>query len=205
MKIIVGLGNPGRQYAGTRHNVGWRLLDALAVRLGLAGEPSDFDRLSRQRFQALTLDASVDLPAGGSQKVLLLKPQTYMNLSGQAVAAAANFYQVPPEHLLVVLDDMALPVGRLRLRAGGSHGGHNGLRDIERALGTSQYPRLRLGIGAAPPGVAWQDYVLAALTRQQQHELEPAVERGVAAAWTWLQDGIAAAMNRFNVKETDET
>lgn len=205
MKIIVGLGNPGRQYAGTRHNVGWRLLDALAVRLGLAGEASDFDRLSRQRFQALTLDASVALAAGGSQKVLLLKPQTYMNLSGQAVAAAANFYQVPPEHLLVVLDDMALPAGRLRLRASGSHGGHNGLRDIERALGTSQYPRLRLGIGAAPPGVAWQDYVLAPLTRQQQHELEPAVERGVAAACMWLQDGIVAAMNRFNVKETDET
>jgi len=149
MKLVVGLGNPGKEYAGTRHNIGFEVVDHLAARLGFVGSPSEFDRQARSKFDGLALDGAVYLPGGGGGKVLLLKPATYMNLSGRSVQAAMAFYQLAPADVLVVLDDLALPAGKIRLRPGGSDGGHNGLKDIERALGTSQYPRLRVGVQAS--------------------------------------------------------
>jgi peptidyl-tRNA hydrolase, PTH1 family len=146
----------------------------------------------------LALDGLMPLPSGQQEKLVLLKPMTYMNLSGRAVQAASGFYQLPPADIMIVLDDLALPCGRLRLRRGGSDGGHNGLRDIQRALGTSQYPRLRLGIDPPPPRVPGRDYVLSRFTPEQAKALEPAIARASAALATWIEKGIDAAMNQFN-------
>jgi PTH1 family peptidyl-tRNA hydrolase len=197
MKLIVGLGNPGREYVGSRHNVGWEALDGLARRLGWTSSAGDFERLGRSRFDGIALDGTIS-PAGGSEKLMLLKPLTYMNLSGRALKAAASFHQVAVGDMLVVLDDLALPTGRIRLRAGGSSGGHNGLKDIERALGTNQYPRLRIGLDAPPPRVPPKDYVLGRFSGEQRAALEPAFERSVEAMLIWMEKGIEAAMNVFN-------
>src|SRR4051812_10053293 len=137
MRLIVGLGNPGREYVGTRHNVGFEVLDQFASRLGWIGSPGDFDRMAKSKFDGLALDGSATLSGGGSEKVLLLKPTTFMNLSGRSVQAAMAFYQLAPADVMIVLDDLALPCGKLRIRANGSDGGHNGLKDIQRALGTN--------------------------------------------------------------------
>ena len=202
MKLIVGLGNPGREYVGTRHNIGWEVVDHLAARLGWVGSPAEFDRQARSKFEGLSLDGAVSLPtAGGSEKLLLLKPTTYMNLSGRSVQAAMAFYQLTPADVMVVLDDLALPCGKLRIRGGGSSGGHNGLRDIERALGTSQYPRLRVGIDAPPPRVAGRDYVLGRFGEDQRKAIDPAVRRAGDALITWIDKGINPAMAQFNAGE----
>jgi peptidyl-tRNA hydrolase, PTH1 family len=195
MKLVVGLGNPGSQYAGTRHNVGFEAIDALAMKLGWISRPGDFDSLARSKFDALALDGNA-----GGEKVLLLKPLTFMNLSGQAVQAAMAFYQLMPKEIVIVLDDLALPCGKIRLRGGGSSGGHNGLRDIERVLGTDQYPRLRLGIDPAPPRIAGRDYVLGRFTPEQRKLLDPAVKRAADAIVMWMEKGTEAAMNVFNVE-----
>lgn len=197
MKLVVGLGNPGSQYAGTRHNIGWEVLDHLAQRLGWIRGGDEFNRVARSKFNGLALDGTVEL-GGAGDKLLLLKPTTYMNQSGQSVQAAAAFYQLSPADLMVVLDDLALPCGKIRLRAGGSNGGHNGLRDIERALGTDQYPRLRIGIDPAPPRVPGRDYVLGRFTEAQRNQIDPAIERAGSAVLRWMKEGIAAAMNQFN-------
>lgn len=199
MKLIVGLGNPGRQYVGTRHNIGFEAVDALAGRLGWISREGDFERLGRTAFDGLTLDGV--MPLGANEKLILLKPMTYMNLSGKAVAAAVNFYQLPLADLMVVLDDMALPAGKLRMRPGGSSGGHNGLSDIERMLGTSKYPRLRIGIDAPPPMMEGRDYVLGKFTSEQRKAIEPAIERAGAALTTWIDKGIEAAMSQFNADD----
>ena len=198
MKLIVGLGNPGREYVGTRHNIGFEVLDAFARRAGWAFGPGDYDRLAKTKFDGLALDGTVSLPSGGTEKVLLLKPMTYMNLSGRAVQAAMAFYQLTPADVMVVLDDLALPCGKLRLRPGGSDGGHNGLKDIQRALGTTQYPRLRVGVDAPPPRVAGRDYVLGKFSDEQRKSVDPAVKRSVDALLTWVDKGMTAAMNQFN-------
>lgn len=197
MKIVVGLGNPGPTYVGTRHNVGFDVVDELAVRLGWVRSGDEFDRLARSRFDALALDGVLTTSAG-QEKLLLLKPQTFMNLSGRTVAEAVRFFQCPLSDLLVVLDDMALPCGTLRLRADGSSGGHNGLKDIERALGTSAYPRLRVGIDGPPPRIPGRDYVLQRFTPEQAARVKPAVVRAASAVVTWADRGIVAAMNQFN-------
>ena len=199
MKLVVGLGNPGREYVGTRHNVGFEVIDVLAERTGLAGA-GEFDRTARSRFDGLTVDGTVTF-RWGSEKVLLLKPLTFMNLSGKSVQAAMAFYQLAPSDLLVVLDDLALPCGKLRLRAGGSSGGHNGLKDIERALSTSQYPRLRLGIDAPPPMMDGRDYVLGRFSPDQRRSIDPAIARAAEAAQVWIEKGTNAAMNVFNADE----
>jgi PTH1 family peptidyl-tRNA hydrolase len=195
MKLVVGLGNPERSYNGTRHNVGFEVVDQLANRLGWT-RPGDFDRVAKTKFDGLAFDGVV-----GNEKLVLLKPTTYMNLSGRSVQAAMAFYQLSPKDIMVVLDDLALPVGRLRLRGSGSSGGHNGLKDIERALGTSEYPRLRIGIDPAPPRVAGRDYVLGKFTPEQRQLLEPTLGRACGAIVTWIDKGIEAAMNQFNVAE----
>src|SRR5688572_19840894 len=178
MKLIVGLGNPGRQYVGTRHNIGWEVVDNLAARLGWIGKPAEFDRVARSNFEGLTLDGTVSLHStGGTEKLLLLKPTTYMNLSGRSVQSAMAFYQLAPADVMVVVDELALPCGRLRLRSGGSSGGHNGLKDVERALGTGEYPRLRVGIDPPPERVPGRDYVLGKFTEDQRKKIDPAIER----------------------------
>jgi PTH1 family peptidyl-tRNA hydrolase len=195
MKLLVGLGNPGSQYAGTRHNVGFEVVDALATRLNWISRPEQFDTQARTKFDGLVLDGSV-----GSEKLMLLKPVTFMNASGRAVQAAMAFYQLTPPDVLIVLDDLALPCGRIRLRPGGSSGGHNGLKDIEQALATDQYPRLRLGIDAAPAKMAGRDYVLGKFSTEQRKLLEPAIDRAVAASVMWIEKGIEPAMSLFNAE-----
>jgi PTH1 family peptidyl-tRNA hydrolase len=198
MKLIAGLGNPGAEYVGTRHNVGFAVIDALASRLGLTSA-GEFARVARKKFEGLALDGTVESSeAGGSEKVLLLQPMTYMNDSGRSVQAALAFYRLTPADLLVISDDVALPAGRIRLRADGSAGGHNGLADIERALAGDQYPRLRVGIDAPPvPGVQ-RDYVLGRISQAQRPLIDQAIARAVDAVLVWVQQGIGAAMNQFN-------
>src|SRR2546421_344476 len=132
MHLVIGLGNPGREYLGSRHNVGFEVLDLLAGRLAWTSGPNDFERMAKAKFDGLALDGRATQAGGGSERLLLLKPMTYMNLSGRSVQAAMSFYDVSPADVLIVLDDIALPCGKLRLRPAGSSGGHNGLRDIER-------------------------------------------------------------------------
>lgn len=204
MRIIVGLGNPGREYVGTRHNVGFDLVDVLSRRLGWTFAAGEFERLAKNKFDSLALDGPATLPGGGSDKLMLLKPLTYMNVSGRAVQAAMAFYGLSPADVLIVLDDIALPCGKLRLRAGGSSGGHNGLKDIERALGTTQYPRLRIGIDPPPPRHPQKDYVLGRFTDEQRRRIDPALDRAADAALVWTESGIQTAMNRFNAEEKDE-
>ena len=203
MKIIVGLGNPGREYVGTRHNVGFEVIDAIARKLGWTFGPDEFDRVAKTKFDGLAMDGAIQLASGESEKLLLLKPMTYMNLSGRSVQAAKAFYQVTSADLMVVLDDLALPAGKIRLRASGSDGGHNGLRDIQRMLGTSQYPRLRIGIDPPPPRVPGRDYVLGRFSEEQRQRLDPGIGRSADAVLTWVEKGINVAMNQFNA-EADE-
>jgi peptidyl-tRNA hydrolase, PTH1 family len=201
MRIIVGLGNPGREYAGTRHNVGFEVIDRLAARFGWIARADEFDRLARGRFDGLAMDGTTG--PGQEQRLMLLKPMTYMNRSGGAVRAAMDFYRLEPAQLLVVLDDLALPAGRIRLRSGGSSGGHNGLRDIEQALGTNDYPRLRIGIDPPPQFVPGKDYVLGRFTEAQRQAIEPALDRAADAAMVWIVQGIEPAMNRFNATSVE--
>lgn len=185
MKLIVGLGNPGSQYAQTRHNAGFMVADRLAVRHGLSG--------ARTRFHAGVLEGPV-----AGQRCLLMQPMTYMNRSGLAVGEAAAFYKIDPRDILIVVDDVALPLGRLRLRGEGSAGGHNGLIDIQRALGTAAYPRLRIGIDSATGRMAQKDYVLGRFTESQRDELGPAIERACDGIESWLREGLEKTMSLFN-------
>ena len=196
MKLVVGLGNPGSEYHGTRHNIGFQVIDRFAAKLG-------WPEVNRKRFDGLTIDGNVET-SGGTEKVLLLKPLTFMNLSGNAVQAAMSFYQLMPKDIVIVVDDLALPCGCLRLRGAGSSGSHNGLRDIERALGTSEYPRLRIGIDPAPPPMHGKDYVLGRFTTEQRKLLEPAIDRACGAILTWIDKGIESAMSQFNAEEKEE-
>ncbi len=201
MKLVIGLGNPGREYVGTRHNVGFEVVEQLASRLGWIGNGEQFNTMARNKFDALTLDGVVSLAGGGSEKLLLVKPMTFMNLSGRSVQAAMSFYQLTPADIMIALDDIALPCGKIRIRAGGSSGGHNGLKDIERALSTSQYPRLRIGIDPPPPRVPQVDYVLGRFTPEQRKGVEPALGRAAGAVLTWIDKGIEPAMSQFNAEE----
>ena len=184
MKLIVGLGNPGPEYANTRHNAGFLAAEAIARRHGLIGV--------RQKFHAGVLEGPV-----AGHKVMLMQPLTYMNRSGLAVGEAAAFYKLDPADVMVLVDDLAFACGQLRVRATGSAGGHNGLKDIERVLGTRDYPRVRIGID--PRGrVPQVDYVLGRFTEDQLEAVDTALFRVADAVECWLTDGVDAAMNRFN-------
>lgn len=185
MKLVVGLGNPGRKYEGTRHNIGFEAVYALA-RKHAAGKP-------KNDFQAEVVEAAI-----GSERVLLVCPQTFMNLSGASVVKARDFYKLENHELLVVSDDLNLPLGRLRVRAGGSAGGQKGLADIIRCLGTEDFPRLRIGIGAPPEHWEGRDFVLSKFTKEEQTEIQFATVRAVEAVECWATQGIAACMNQFN-------
>jgi PTH1 family peptidyl-tRNA hydrolase len=187
MKLIVGLGNPGPRYARTRHNVGFRVLEALEARAGVG--------LAARRFAGRFAEGTL-----AGERVGLLAPETWMNRSGEAVAQALAELPVadPAQELLVVFDDRDLPLGRLRLRARGSSGGHNGLADVLERLGSKEVPRLRFGIGRPSEPRDTVDYVLEPFTPPEEELLALAVPRAVAAVECFVREGVAAAMNRFN-------
>jgi PTH1 family peptidyl-tRNA hydrolase len=183
MKIVVGLGNPGSRYAGTRHNVGYAVVDLLAE----SPRAGQF----QSRFQAQVAEWLEE-----PHKVLLVKPETFMNLSGRCVRQMVDFYQVPLSELLVVCDDINLPLGKLRLRARGTHGGHNGLRDIQNHLGTTEYSRLRIGVGSPDDDAV--DHVLGRFRPGERAVIDEAVQVAAQAAGVWIHEGIEACMNRYN-------
>ena len=184
--LIVFLGNPGPKYAGTRHNAGFLTADAVERAKGIS--------INRVRFQALTAQCQL-----GGERVLLMKPQTYMNLSGKAVAEAARFYKLPPQQVLVVYDDVSLPPGKLRFRLKGSAGGHNGIKSIIAELGSDAFPRLKIGVGAPPhPDYDMADWVLGAFRGQDAEAMAEAAGRAVEALETFLEKGPDKAMNLYN-------
>lgn len=184
--MLVGLGNPGLPYERSRHNTGFRAIDTLCARLGC--------RVDRVRSKALTGTCEL-----AGQKVLLVKPVTYMNLSGVAVRALADYYRIPPAHILVIFDDISLPVGKLRVRPGGSAGGHNGIKSIIAELGTQDFPRVKVGVGAKPhPDYDLADWVLSSFTSAEEKLLVPTLERAVEAAESVIAHGVPETMNRFN-------
>ncbi|HOX39279.1 MAG TPA: aminoacyl-tRNA hydrolase [Candidatus Brocadiia bacterium] len=185
MKVIVGLGNPGAQYAETRHNVGFRTIDALAGRLRASGP--------REQSRGLVYRA-----ATANGKLVLAKPLTYVNLSGECVAGILDETGCSRDELLVICDDLALPLGAMRVRPKGGAGGHKGLLSIEGALGAQDYPRLRLGIGPLPEGVIAKDFVLDAFRNGEREEIERSIALAADAAEAWAREGIDECMNRFN-------
>ena len=185
MKLVVGLGNPGRKYQGTRHNIGYAILAELA-RNSAACSP-------KHKFHGEVMEADI-----GGQKALLLSPLTYMNISGLSVSEAKTFYKIPDEELLVLCDDLNLPLGKLRIRTQGSSGGQKGLDDIIRRLGSDNFPRLRVGIGSPPQGCDWADFVLSKFFAEEIPQIEHAVRRAVEAVTVWARDGIEACMNQYN-------
>jgi PTH1 family peptidyl-tRNA hydrolase len=188
MKVVVGLGNPGADYERTRHNVGFEVIAELARRLG-GGKP-------RSRFEALLVETS-----WADQKVLLVRPQTYMNESGRAVRQVVDFFQLPLPDLLVVCDDFNLDLARLRMRPGGSSGGQKGLNSLIRHLGTENFARLRIGVGRPPERVDAADFVLTRFRRGELKPIEDAVTRAAEGVETWIRSGLDAAMNRVNAPE----
>lgn len=186
MKLVVGLGNPGRQYAETRHNVGFRVVDEVARRAG-----ATIDRFDKD-FESLIAEAPV-----AAQRVLLAKPQTFMNLSGKAVAAIRRFYKVEFGDLLIVSDDLDLEPGQIRLRPAGSAGGQKGLGDILAKLGTLEVPRMRMGIGKVHRS-ATVEYVLGRFAPAEREIMDHAIVIGADAVECWVRDGMTAAMNRYN-------
>ena len=184
--LIVGLGNPGEKYENTRHNVGFQVIDELAER---QGKP-----VQRLKFKALT-----GLLTIGGEKALVMKPVTYMNLSGEAVRPAADFYKLPPERILVISDDVALAAGRLRIRAKGSAGGHNGLKSIIQHLGTDQFPRIRVGVGEKRhPDYDMADWVLGRPQGEDKKAIDEAVKRAADAVECILSQGLERGMGKFN-------
>jgi PTH1 family peptidyl-tRNA hydrolase len=187
MRLIVGLGNPGGKYEGTRHNVGFRVVDELSRRHGID--------VSRSRFSGLSGSGTI-----GGEHVVLLKPGTFMNLSGRSVREAMTFYKLELPDLVVVGDDMALPLGRLRLRKAGSAGGHNGLASVIAELGNDAFARLRIGIEQVS-GERMVGHVLSPFTRQEEEAIGPAIVKAADAVECWLADGMDTAMNQFNKSE----
>ncbi|MCW3095270.1 MAG: peptidyl-tRNA hydrolase, partial [Chthonomonadaceae bacterium] len=186
-KLIVGLGNPGSEYDGTRHNVGFEVIDLLARRHNIS--------VSKRSFKSVYGEGSI-----GGEKVLLMRPMTFMNLSGEAVGAIARFYKFEPTDIWVVLDEVALPPGRIRLRFKGSAGGHNGLSNILSMLHTQDVPRIRIGVGAAKPG-AMVGHVLGKFRKEEYPLVEEAVARSADAIECALKEGFEMAMNRFNLPD----
>ena len=183
--LIVGLGNPGKDYAHTRHNAGFRCLDVLAEKLGC--------KVDKAKFQGLYGQVNHK-----GRKLLLLKPQTFMNLSGRSVLQLSAFFHVPPQNIIVLFDDISLEPGRLRLRKDGSAGGHNGIKSIIAELGSQEFPRVKIGVGAKPhPDFNLADWVLSAFSAQEEKALQPALERAADAALAIIEVGMSEASNRY--------
>lgn len=185
MKLIVGLGNPGTEYVGTRHNVGFEVIDVLAKRHQIA--------VTKRNFKAVYGEGIIE-----GQKALLVRPMTYMNLSGEAVSAIARFYKIETSDIIILVDDIALDVGRLRLRFKGSSGGQNGLDNVIRHMNTQEVPRIRIGVGNAPPG-DMKGYVLSKFRKEEYPLIQEAYERAADAIECALREGFEIAMNRFNL------
>ena len=186
--IIAGLGNPGMTYANTRHNAGFMALDQLAK--------SNSIDIKTMRFKSDCGDGNV-----GGERCLLMKPATFMNLSGEAISQAAAFYKIPPERIVIMYDDISLPPGKLRIRRKGSAGGHNGMKSIIALLGTDEFPRVRIGVGAKPnPDYDLADWVLSKFTEDDMKNLTPALENAAKAAELIVQGKIDEAMNKFSTK-----
>lgn len=184
--LVVFLGNPGTKYEMTRHNAGFMAGDAMAKAQGAA--------INRSRFKALTDTCDI-----GGETVMLMKPQTFMNLSGEAVAQAVSFYKLAPDHVIVVSDEVALPIGKLRIRTKGSAGGHNGLKNIIALLGTDQFPRIRIGVGAAPhPDYDMADWVLSSFKGKDAEDILAAAARAAEAVECYITKGADRAMNLYN-------
>ncbi len=194
MRLIVGLGNPGAEYEGTRHNVGFDVLDAVAGRW-------------RLEFQSAPADALVarTYPVGGGKAVLLAKPLTFMNLSGRAVGALLHYYRLETPDLLVVTEDVHLPLGRIRARRQGSSGGHNGLGSVIEVLGTNRFSRFRIGVGRGDPRRRLSGRVLSRFGPDERPVIDEAIDRVVDAVELFVEEGIEPVMNRFNRRESDET
>ena len=187
--LVVFLGNPGLRYEGTRHNAGFMTADALARKKNIS--------INRSRFRALTAACPI-----GDTTVLLMKPQTYMNLSGEAVGQAARFYKIPADHVLVVSDDITLPIGAMRIRTKGSAGGHNGLKSIISVLGTEEFPRIRLGVGSPPhPDYDTVDWVLSVFRDQDAVDMAEAASRAADAVECFITQGPEKAMNLYSQKK----
>lgn len=191
MKLIVGLGNPGRKYQDSRHNVGFGVVHELAQKYAIGG--------FRGKFKGEYCEAHL-----GGQPVILLMPQTYMNLSGDSVQPATVFFKLEPSDLLVVCDDFNLPLARLRFRARGSAGGQKGLADILRRLGTPEVARLRIGIGTPPPRWDVADYVLSKFHHEEQPAMSAAIERAAVGVVDWTQHGVQYCMNAYNAEPTKD-
>ena len=188
MKVIVGLGNPGKKYDNTRHNIGFEALDYIADKEGI--------NINTGKYKAL-----IGTGYMGGEKVLLVKPQTFMNLSGESVAELLHYYKIDPEEeLIIIYDDIALAPGKLRVRAKGSAGGHNGIKNIIAHLGTQQFSRIRIGVGEKPAGWDLADYVLGRFPAEEEPTIRTALEQTVKACETILTDSVEAAMNQFNGK-----
>ena len=184
--LIVGLGNPGKEYENTRHNAGFIALSLLAEKCGV--------KINKSKFKALIAETVIS-----EKRVLLMMPQTYMNLSGEAVAEAASFYKIPPEHILVLSDDISLDVAKTRVRRKGSHGGQKGLKSIGEHLGSTDFPRIKLGVGEKPhPQYNLADWVLSNFTAEERKQINLAAENAVDACRLILAGKIDEAMNRFN-------
>ena len=184
-RLIVGLGNPGRKYQDTRHNVGFAVIDQL---VGMQG-----GGMSREKFAGEQWELAV-----GSERVVVVRPLTFMNLSGSCVLPTRDFYKIADDRILVICDDLSLPVAKLRMRARGSAGGQKGLADILRRLGTEDVPRLRIGIGATPPGWDTADYVLSRFELGEREEIASAVTRAASAVVDWVERGLEFSMNKYN-------
>ena len=189
MKLIVGLGNPGREYRETRHNIGFAVADTLADRWRVEDQ-------WRERFDALQIKTGA-----GDASVLLAKPLTFMNLSGESVSAMAGFYKIEPADVLVIVDEAALPLGRLRARRDGSAGGHNGLKSVIQHLGTQAFPRLRVGVGRGTDGRELSNHVLGRFEPAERDTVSAAVLRAADAAEMFISDGIERVMNAFNAAQ----
>lgn len=190
MKLIVGLGNPGPDYRDTRHNVGFMIADVLVERWRVADQ-------WREKFEALLIKTAV-----GDEPVILTKPLTFMNLSGQAVTAVAGFYKIEPADVFIVTDDLALPLGKLRARREGGAGGHNGLKSIIQHLGTQAFPRMRVGVGRGANGRDLSDHVLGRFDAAERDTVSAAVLRAADATEMFISEGIERVMNAFNAAET---
>lgn len=190
MKLIAGLGNPTKEYDGTRHNIGFMAIDALAEEYGI--------RVDTLKHKAMTGSGYI-----GGQKVILAKPVTYMNLSGEAVRAISDYYKIPAEDILIIFDDTTLDVGRMRIRKKGSAGGHNGIKSIIAHLGTTEFPRVKIGIGAKREGQDLADYVLSRFPKEDKEALKEVLEDTKNAVELIVQDDIEEAMNRYNKKKAE--
>ncbi len=191
MYIIAGLGNPTKEYDKTRHNVGFAVIDQLADRYGID--------VSERKHRAFCGKGVIE-----GQKVLLVKPQTFMNLSGESLRSAMDYYKALPEKLIVIYDDISLPPGQLRIRLKGSAGGHNGIKNIIAHLGTQEFPRIKVGVGEKPPRMDLKDYVLSRFSKGEQELMEEAFREVAQAVAMMISDGADRAMNHFNTKKKAE-